>query len=835
MNKTTLLLFFLGLLLFSARAQKPQAISEKSEVTISGNVIDEETKEPLEYATIVVFSKLKNAIITGGITDSKGDFSIPVEIGAFDIRIEYIGFKTQIIENKRITNDENIGKFSLILDVEALDAVEIIAERTTVEFRLDKKIYNVGKDLTVRGGTVSDVLDNVPSVSVDVEGNVALRGNDDVRILINGKPSGLVGLNSTDTLRQLPAESIERVEVITSPSARYDAEGSAGILNIILRRSKLQGLNGAMTLNTSYPTQAGVSGNINYRTGNLNFFNTTGYSYRETPGNSYNNTEFFNGDNPSTFLKEERIFERERKGLNTNLGVEWYVNKTSSFTASMVYRNSDNASNTTNILDEIGSNNSITRNIRLDPEIEDDKTIQYSLNYDNQFNGDSQHKLTFDFQYEKSEESETSLINQNRIDVENVETREKQDRILLQADYVKPVGKEGQFEMGYRGQFQNLNSDFLVENTNDNGDTFFINTDLSNDLAFSQYVNAFYTQYGNKLGDKFSYLFGIRLEGTRVTIDQETSGDFEKKNYTQLFPTANLAYEISEDASITLGYNRRIRRPRSYFINPFPSRSSATSIFQGNPNLDPSTSNAFDIGYLNRFGKVTLSTSVYFQHATNTFNFITRETDLYYIFETNQTISQNDPDFDQINDDFDLVPIIKRGPVNLATNDRFGFEFTLSYRPTKKWSLNGNFNVFQSITRGDFEEQNFDAENLSWFMRLNNKYTLPGEIDWQTRLFYRGPNETAQSISAGVFSTDLAFSKDLFEEKASLALRVSDLFNSRKRISESFTSNFRSDSEFQWRQRTYTMSFTYRFNQQKNQRQRRGGQGNGEQYEMEGT
>ena len=835
MNKTTLLLFFLGLLLFSARAQKPQAISEKSEVTISGNVIDEETKEPLEYATIVIFSKLKNAIITGGITDSKGDFSIPVEIGAFDIRIEYIGFKTQIIENKRITNDENIGKFSLVLDVEALDAVEIIAERTTVEFRLDKKIYNVGKDLTVRGGTVSDVLDNVPSVSVDVEGNVALRGNDDVRILINGKPSGLVGLNSTDTLRQLPAESIERVEVITSPSARYDAEGSAGILNIILRRSKLQGLNGAMTLNTSYPTQAGVSGNINYRTGNLNFFNTTGYSYRETPGNSYNNTEFFNGDNPSTFLKEERIFERERKGLNTNLGVEWYVNKTSSFTASMVYRNSDNASNTTNILDEIGSNNSITRNIRLDPEIEDDKTIQYSLNYDNQFNGDSQHKLTFDFQYEKSEESETSLINQNRIDVENVETREKQDRILLQADYVKPVGKEGQFEMGYRGQFQNLNSDFLVENTNDNGDTFFINTDLSNDLAFSQYVNAFYTQYGNKLGDKFSYLFGIRLEGTRVTIDQETSGDFEKKNYTQLFPTANLAYEISEDASITLGYNRRIRRPRSYFINPFPSRSSATSIFQGNPNLDPSTSDAFDIGYLNRFGKVTLSTSVYFQHATNTFNFITRETDLYYIFETNQTISQNDPDFDQINDDFDLVPIIKRGPVNLATNDRFGFEFTLSYRPTKKWSLNGNFNVFQSITRGDFEEQNFDAENLSWFMRLNNKYTLPGEIDWQTRLFYRGPNETAQSISAGVFSTDLAFSKDLFEEKASLALRVSDLFNSRKRISESFTSNFRSDSEFQWRQRTYTMSFTYRFNQQKNQRQRRGGQGNGEQYEMEGT
>jgi len=834
MNKLFLTILTLGLFVLTAQAQRPQGGAPPKEVTITGNVIDEETKEPLEYATIAFFSKSQNKIVTGGITDVAGNFSIPVETGMYDIRIEYIGFKTQTIEDKRISQDENVGNFSLVLDAEALAAVEVIAERTTVEFRLDKKIYNVGKDLTVSGGTVSDVLDNVPSVSVDVEGNVALRGNDDVRILINGKPSGLVGLNSTDALRQLPAESIERVEVITSPSARYDAEGSAGILNIILRRSKLQGLNGAVTLNASHPFQAGISGNINYRTGDLNFFNTTGYSYRETPGNSFSNTEFFNGDEPSTFLNEQREFERVRKGLNTNLGVEWYVNETSSLTAAFVYRDSDNESNTTNILDEIGSDNVLTRNIRLDPEFEDDKTIQYSLNYDKQFNGDSQHKLTFDFQYEDSKESEQSLINQNGIDVENVVTQEDQDRILLQSDYVKPLGEDGQFELGYRGEFQNINSDFLVENTNDEGETFFTNTDLSNNLNFNQYINAVYTQYGNKLGDKFSYLFGLRLEGTRITIDQATSGDFEKKNYAQLFPTVNLAYELSEDASITLGYNRRIRRPRSRFINPFPSRSSATSIFQGNPNLDPSTSDAFDIGYLNRFGKVTLSASAYFQHATNTFNFITRETDLFYIFETNQTISQNDPDFDQLNEDYDLVQVIKRGPVNLATNDRYGFEFTLTYRPTRKWNLNGNFNLFQSITRGDFEGQNFDAENLSWFIRLNNKYTLPGEIDWQTRMSYRGPSETAQSINKGIFSTDLAFSKDLFKDKASLAVRVSDVFNSRKRISESFTPNFRSDSEFQWRQRTYTMSFTYRFNQKKNQRQRQGGDG-GEDFEMEGT
>ena len=244
----------------------------------------------------------------------------------------------------------------------------------------------------------------------------------------------------------------------------------------------------------------------------------------------------------------------------------------------------------------------------------------------------------------------------------------------------------------------------------------------------------------------------------------------------------------------------------------------------------------FDIGYINRFGKVTLSASTYFQHETNSFNFIVRSTDLFYIFETNQTISENDPNFEQFQEDYDLVPVIRRGPVNLATNDRFGFEFTLNYRQSKDWNINGNFNLFQSITRGDFEGQNFDAENLSWFIRLNNKYTLPGNIDWQTRMFYGGPSETAQSKNKGIFSTDLAFSKDLFQDNASLAFNVSDVFNSRKRISESFTPTFNSDSEFQWRQRTYTLSFTYRFNQKKRQERNRQDNGGGDDMmEFSGT
>lgn len=816
-----------------AISQGPKTIPNLvKEVTVTGKVLDKETKEPLEYATIAFTNSQTKKIVTGGITDIQGNFSIPIATGTYDISIEFIGFETVTISAKKLTADVNLGVFSLGISAETLGEVEIIAERTTVEIKLDKKIYNVGKDLTVRGGTVSDVLDNVPSVSVDVEGNVALRGNDDVRILINGKPSGLVGLNSTDALRQLPAESIERVEVITSPSARYDAEGTAGILNIILRRSKLQGLNGAITLNGGYPFQAGASGNINYRTGDFNFFNTSSYNIRKVPGNAFSETEFFNGDEPSTFLREDREFDRDRRGFNTNLGVEWYVNETSSLTTSFVYRDSDNESNSTNIIDELdNTGDGLQRNIRRDPEFEDDKTVQYAFNYDKQFNGNSQHRFTFDFQYENSEETEASIINQNNIAVENVVTAENQDRILLQTDFVKPIGENGQFETGFRGEYFDLITDYLVEFIDENGN-FIVNTDLTNNLNFDQKVNAVYTQYGNKYKGKFSYLLGLRLEDTRITIEQVTSNDFSKKSFTQLFPTVNLAYEISEDENITFGYNRRIRRARSFFLNPFPSRSSATNLFQGNPDLDPSTSNQFDLGYLKRLGKLTLNGSVYFQRAKDAFNFVSLATDDFYIFEINQQVNINDPDFDALNAQYDLVPIIKRTPINLATNDRYGGEITVTYRPNRKWFINGNVNMFQAITRGDFEGQSFDAENFSWFVRLNNKYTLPGEIDWQTRLFYRGPSETAQSRNKGIFSVDLAFSKDIFNDKGSLAFNVSDLFNSRKRMSESFTPTFQGESEFQWRVRTFNVSFTYRFNQKK--KRERSNYGGGGDFEFEG-
>ncbi|MEO5788401.1 MAG: TonB-dependent receptor domain-containing protein [Gelidibacter sp.] len=819
-------------------------LSAQEEVSITGTVMDKDVNQPLEYATIAFFSKKENRIVTGGITDTQGKFDIKVPRGTYDISVEYISYGTIKIPNKTLLKNTDLGVLTIAIDAQALGEVSIIAERTTVEIKLDKKIYNVGSDLTVRGGTVSDVLDNIPSVSVDVEGNVSLRGNDNVTILINGKPSGLVGLNSTDALRQLPAESIERVEVITSPSARYDAQGTGGILNIILKRSKLQGLNGAITANAGHPTSAGLSGNINYRTGDFNFFNTTSYSYSDSPGKSSTDTHYFNirrdengniiEDKPDTFLFEKRNSNRVSNNFTTNLGVEWYINNSTSLTTSLVYRNSDRDNNSTNISREYDINNNLTSlSSRFDPEDQNSKTIQYAVNLNKQFDNNSQHKLTFDFQYETSDEDNRSFITQDGTEVERVFTLQNQDKILLQSDYVRPIGDNSQFEFGYRGNFNQLDTDYSLlffENGN-----FEVDPNVSNNLLYKDYVNAVYTQFGSKINKKFSYLMGLRMESARITIDQKTTNDVQKKDYAGLFPTVNLGYELNENQSFQLGYNRRIRRPYSRFINPFPSRTSPTSLFVGNPDIDPSYSNKVDLGYLTKINKFTLNSSIYYERATDVFSFISETTGDYYIRDINFTINENDPNFENLTSQYESVnPVIRRTPINLATNDRFGFEFTLTYRPSRDWNMNGNFNLFQSKTAGVYNKVDYGAENLSWFVRFNNKYTLPGKIDWQTRIFYMGPSEDAQNKTKGMFSTDLAFSKDVFKDQGSIAFNVSDVFNTRKRSMDSFTSAYTSSSEFQWRQRSFNLSFTYRFNQQKKQ-QRSMDRGNGgEDFDFEG-
>lgn len=809
--------------------------SQKKNFEVSGKIIEEGTNAPLEYATIS-FLDATNNVITGGITGIDGTYSIEVPEGIYTIRYDFISYKSEIRTNQNITKETILPTVTMALDAASLDEVVVRAETTEVQVRLDKKIYNIGKDLTTSGATVSDALNNVPSVTVDIDGAISLRGNENVRILINGKPSAIAGFGSTDALQQLPAEAIERVEVITSPSARYDAEGTAGILNIILRKEKTLGLNGSIQTNVGVPTTSGLTGNINLRTDKFNIFNTTGIRYRDSPGNAFFENSFFARDNEGNIIpneiglisRETRDYQRLNRGFNTNLGIEYFLTEKSSITAAGFLRLGDDKDTTENLTNDFdSSNNLVESRTRIETETEDDTNYQLSLNYTNNFNNEG-HKLTADFQYDISDETEKNLITENNtfpsqvvLPSEVVTTIEDQTEYLLQADYVLPIGENAQFEAGFRVNLEETRTDFeLKEQLVANGD-FIRNDSLSNIFTYNEDVFAAYSQYGNKFG-KFSFLLGLRLENTRlqgnveaedVTNDnnQNLTIDFDN-NFLGLFPTVNLIYELNEKENITLGYNRRINRPRGFFVNPFPSRSSEANVFQGNPNLNPAYSNAFDLGYLKRWKNLTLTSSVYFQRETDSFERIQEDT------------GQLTPNG---------IPIIRTIPINLSSNDRYGFEAGVLYNPLKWLRLNGSFNYFKFKSEGSFNGIDYGTENDSWFARGSAKISLPAKIDWQTNAFYRGPRNNAQTETEGLLSVNLAFSKDIMDDNGTIGFNVSDLFNSRKRRSFTTTDTFISNSEFQWRERQFVLSFTYRFNQKK-QRQRQDRNGGDDDGEFEG-
>lgn len=822
MNRITLLvlLIIIPSIIYSQRPTQGNGPKQDREVfEIKGIVLERTSGLPLEFTTVIV-KPLKGPRVFGGLTDQKGKYSIEVPKGRYTISYEFLSFKTITIKDVEISTDINLETARLEEDAEALDEVEIIAEKSTMEIKLDRKIYNVGKDMTVKGGTASDVLDNVPSVTVDADGVVSLRGNENVRILINGKPSGLIGLNDTEALRQFPADAIQKVEVITSPSARYDAEGTAGILNIILRRDKIMGFNGVITGNIGTPQYYGFSTSLNYRLKKVNFFTNLGYSDRESPGMALYETDYYSPTARYGHTDQDIDYLRRRKNLNANIGLEYYFAKETSITGSFLYRNSDrinesdNTTNAYNASDELQNTS-----LRSENETDGGNVYQYDFNFLHNFKKDG-HKLDIDLQYQDNSSLENSLITNEEIypdtfdkPSQKIISDQLQKRYLVQADYVLPMNKDQQLEAGFRINVQDNSNDYQFFNEDANGD-FIVNDSLTNLFEYDEQINAAYGQYGRKIG-QFSALLGLRFENTDIDIKStgKETDSVVAKNYNNLFPTVNLAYELSETENITLGYNSRIRRPRSRYINPFPSQSSQTNIFQGNPDLDPSISNGIDAGYYKRWDKVTFNTSIYYSHATDVFQFVR--------FDTGETTE-------------DGIPIIRTSPINLNTDNRYGWEFSANYAPKKSWRFNGSFNFYSSNTEGAYEGVDYGTSYNSWFARFTSKILLPAKIDWQTSMMFRGPRENAQSKSKSNFTMNMAFSKDILKGNGTIVFNVDDLFNTRKRMTETSTDTFDQYSEFQYRQRQFRLSFTYRFNQKK-ERQRERPQGGGDDDENFGS
>ena len=817
-NNTFFLFLFSISFIFSQQQEK-----NKNEIIIQGTVIDGNTKQPLEYATVILKNK-ETSLLSGGLTDFNGNFKIATPQATYEVSVKYISFKSKIFPVEEININKKFGIIALYENTNSLNEIVIVAEKTTVDIRLDKKIFNIGKDLSIRGGNASDVLGNVPSVQVDVEGNVSLRGNENVTILIDGRPSALVGMNGADALRQIPAEAIEKVEVITSPSARYDAEGTAGILNIILRKNKLVGFNGSLQLDLGIPERVGTAFNANWRTEKWNFFTNTGFRYNATPGNAFSDSDFLSSTAQNARVLESRKFGRLSRSLFTSFGAEYYLTPNSSVIGNIVFNSGNDDDVNTNDIKRFNSEGVINEaTFRTESEGEDENRMQYTVDYVNNFNKNGR-KLSISSQY--STEAENVLNNITEVDtslnllndLEQVIEDQDENSGLFQVDYVHPVGEDIQYEAGYRGNYRNIfNSFFLAERQDfENNGPLIPDAGLNNSFNYEEFVNAAYFQYGQKF-NKISLLAGVRYEYTSIEIAQQTATTKNNRSYGNLFPTVNLGFEFKDGENITLGYNRRIRRPRGRSLNPFPSRSSESNMYSGNVALNPVITDALDLGYLKRWDKFTLSSSLYYNISTDNWERIQEDTGM-------------------LTDNGD--PITRRFPINLSTEERVGLELTLNYRPIKAWNINSDFNLYNVTSAGDYTNlstnvtQNFDFENTSFFIRLNQKISLPGKTDLQINTNYRGPSQNAQTKSKGVFSMNLAASKDLFDESASLSLNFSDVFNSSISQRTTILPNFLEQySEFQWRDPQIRISFVYRFNQKKERERKGSGTDGGEDYE----
>jgi len=362
-----------------------QQYSISQKLTLQGKIIKKNTGQALEYATVVL-QQVKTKKLSGGITNAKGMFYFETLPRIYNISFEFMGFKKILLKNQKIDKDRDFETINLLPAAQSLGEVEVIAEKSTVEIKLDKKIYNVGKDMTVKGGTASDVLENVPSVTVDQDGTISLRGNDNVTVLINGKPSALAGFNGSDALRQLPAEAIEKIEVITSPSARYDAEGTGGILNIVLRKSKLSGFNGSTQLTLGNPDKAGLSANLNYHSKKFNLFTNSAYNYRNTPGNSTIRQENLLNTTGEYFLDEDRRFGRVNNSVNSLVGLEYYLTKKSSITGTVFYSKSGSKNNTFDNSNKFFIDRTLSSSsARTEKTNGDNATTEYTLNYTKNF------------------------------------------------------------------------------------------------------------------------------------------------------------------------------------------------------------------------------------------------------------------------------------------------------------------------------------------------------------------------------------------------------------------------------------------------------------------
>lgn len=786
--------------------------SEKGFIT--GKIIDSLSSAPVSFATIRIFNNADKKLINGDISHDGGDFSIEIPFGRYYAEIDFMGYESRKITGIEVSNEkltDDLGTLKLKTSVSTLDEVVVQADKSTMELSLDKKVFNVGKDLANAGGSANDILMNIPSVSVDPEGTVKLRGSDNVRILIDGKPSGLVSFKGGSGLQQLQASMIERVEVITNPSARYEAEGMAGIINIVLKKERNQGFNGSFELITGHPTNLGGAANLNYRHKKINFFINYSIAFREQPGSGrlyqevYDMDTTFNGSQQSVYRGDTTsILKQNTRGLltgfNTNIrgGLDYYFNEKNILTVSYLYRRSK-ASRITDILYEdylFDASNMVGFTKRRQDEDEIEPNSEYSLIYKKSYEQKG-HELTGEIKFLDNWESSDQWFTQDQFTsdgavkgatLERSLNDEFEKQWLFQVDYIKPIGKEGKIEAGARASFRDMVNDYVVTRESSEGEVEPLpDLDLDNVFVYDENIHAAYGIMGNKT-NRFSYQAGLRAEWTDVKTTLRETGVENPRKYTNLFPSAHLTYNLPKENAIQLSYSRRVRRPFYNDLSPFMTFSDKRNYFSGNPDLNPEFSNVFEIGHIKYFEKGTFSSSVYYR-------------------DTEDKIDR----IRTVNEDGHSVTL----PQNLLSEKAMGVEFSSAYSPTSWWKLDFNFNFFHADIDGSNIIETYKASTYSWFVRQTSRFTLPKGLDIQVRGNYEAPQNTAQGKRKSLYYADFSLSKDVLKGRGTINFNILDVFNTRKMRSISEGINFYTDSNTQMRRRQFNLTFNYRIKQSK--------------------
>ncbi len=758
---------------------------------LSGKLVDE-TNAGLPGATAAAYKN--DSLIAGTVSDFDGNFTLTLTPGNYQIRFSFVSYQAKNKQVEMGSTTQQMGTIQLQPATNQLEEATVEVEASTMTFEQDKRVYNVGADLVNLGMNASDILNNIPSVATDVEGNVSLRGSQNVRILINGKPSGLIGTNPAEALRLLQGSQIERVEVITNPSARYDAEGEAGIINIILKKEQKRGFNGNFELSGGYPDNYGASAGLNYRTNKINFFGNLGVNYRKSPGGGSSEQRFF-GDTNYTFLRDRSQVRGGTSGT-VNLGIDYYFTPKTSITTSFLYRPS--LGNNVAILtyDDFDDNDVLVKQTRRqDDEVEKERTLEGDVHVEHQFGENDKHKLTADFKFQDSDDRETSDIVQtsttaNENFLQFVNNQEDEQNILVQADYVKPFGEKHSIEMGTRATFRTVLNNFLVQQGDSTIDRF------SNNFEYLENIAAAYFIYNNSY-NKLTYQAGLRAEYTDISTASINVQESVDKQYLNFFPSASITYKLNKTNDVQASYSRRLSRPGFRSLLPFSNFSDNRNIYRGNPDLNPEFTDSYEMGFMKYWPKITLYSGIYYRHRTGVIDRII------------------------------LVDSVGQStflPVNLSVQDAYGLEFNYNHKLSDWWNLSANVNVYQAITVGSFEGIDYGNTNFSAQGRVSNRWDF-WQSSFQANANLRAPETTAQGSQKGIYTLDLAWSKELLDKKATLTFSVNDLFNSRRRRSITTGENFESTSDFQWRQRQFLLTFTYRINQQKKRPNRTQGAG----------